>query len=414
MALSTWDTIATPTLTTIITNTNGPVTLTLGPTNSPIPLTTMTKDNGDSFVCVPDTRTAAPTGNGCVPGWEQIIQPAVAISMGAGAYSSCHPTSVSTAYLASGTIVSLPNDTEDPAPTITAYSQSVWIPSPTITDSSPSTYSANLGDSSGLTSNNVLVSSGRAVDPTISSNTRSETSALPASFYDTNDGGTSHAETFIRGTLTSGLDTTALPEASYSSDIEISTGPVGPITSNGLTNVLEPSAVASTASNIELSSGTLISSNDRPAMETIASPTATSLERPVWPSSSPLSKSTIGMPTTTSGVLAFSGLSSSTRDPLGIETLTNGGVPTDVAITNSGAATSLEPVASTTFAGPPALSVSVPTISVDPVHSSSPGSTIASGQPTSKPPTNPSVPIQSPTKNQPQTTSAPNVFADPT
>ncbi|KAI4268770.1 MAG: hypothetical protein LQ337_007662 [Flavoplaca oasis] len=70
VAVPTWDSEATPTLTATVTIFDKVETVTIGPEETPVPLTTFTKPDGEEVECVKKEE-----GTGCVEGWEQPVAP---------------------------------------------------------------------------------------------------------------------------------------------------------------------------------------------------------------------------------------------------------------------------------------------------------------------------------------------------
>ncbi|KAL8781662.1 MAG: hypothetical protein Q9213_005904 [Squamulea squamosa] len=76
VGIAPWNTQATPTLTTVATISGKPMTVTVGPDDEPIPLFTVTQDNGGVFACVETIYTAVDQETACIEGWTQtIIEP---------------------------------------------------------------------------------------------------------------------------------------------------------------------------------------------------------------------------------------------------------------------------------------------------------------------------------------------------
>ncbi|KAL9607471.1 MAG: hypothetical protein Q9167_007618 [Letrouitia subvulpina] len=74
IGIKSWNQKATPTLTTVVSISGAPQTVTLGPTDKPIPLLTVTKNNGAVVVCVQTTYSVAGPRTGCVSGWQKTIK----------------------------------------------------------------------------------------------------------------------------------------------------------------------------------------------------------------------------------------------------------------------------------------------------------------------------------------------------
>ena len=73
VGVASWDTQATPTLTTVVSISGQPQTITLGPSNTPIPLITVTENNGGIYACVETTYSVMGPRTGCILGWSQTI-----------------------------------------------------------------------------------------------------------------------------------------------------------------------------------------------------------------------------------------------------------------------------------------------------------------------------------------------------
>ncbi|KAL9035940.1 MAG: hypothetical protein Q9214_006357, partial [Letrouitia sp. 1 TL-2023] len=81
VGVSSWDTSASPTLTTEVTISGSPMTVILGPTNTPIPLMTITENNGAVIECIRTTYSVQGPRTGCVSGWQQTIKTAASGTM---------------------------------------------------------------------------------------------------------------------------------------------------------------------------------------------------------------------------------------------------------------------------------------------------------------------------------------------
>ncbi|KAL8738854.1 MAG: hypothetical protein Q9190_007933, partial [Brigantiaea leucoxantha] len=81
IGVASWDSQATPTLTTVVSISGVAQTVTIGPSNTPIPLVTITENNGDVIACVQTTYSVMGPRTGCIEGWEQTIKPPVSGSM---------------------------------------------------------------------------------------------------------------------------------------------------------------------------------------------------------------------------------------------------------------------------------------------------------------------------------------------
>ncbi|KAL8861829.1 MAG: hypothetical protein Q9178_001698 [Gyalolechia marmorata] len=73
VGIAPWNTLATPTLTTVVTISGQPQTVTVGPLDEPIPLLTVTQDNGGVYACVETIYTAVDPETACIEGWTQTI-----------------------------------------------------------------------------------------------------------------------------------------------------------------------------------------------------------------------------------------------------------------------------------------------------------------------------------------------------
>ncbi|KAL8726178.1 MAG: hypothetical protein Q9181_006157 [Wetmoreana brouardii] len=73
VGISSWNSQATPTLTTVVTISGKPQTVTVGPTDKPIPLMTISENNGGVIACVQTTYSAMGARTGCISGWEQTL-----------------------------------------------------------------------------------------------------------------------------------------------------------------------------------------------------------------------------------------------------------------------------------------------------------------------------------------------------
>ncbi|KAL8946359.1 MAG: hypothetical protein Q9222_007235, partial [Ikaeria aurantiellina] len=89
-----WDTLATPTLTTEVTVSGEPSTMTVGPADTPIPLMTIMENNGAVVACVQTVYTAMGARTGCILGWETTIKTATGgpITSTGAPYQSNVPT----------------------------------------------------------------------------------------------------------------------------------------------------------------------------------------------------------------------------------------------------------------------------------------------------------------------------------
>ncbi|KAL9038089.1 MAG: hypothetical protein Q9214_005423, partial [Letrouitia sp. 1 TL-2023] len=75
IGIKSWNQKATPTLTTVVSISGAPRTVTLGPSDKPVPLMTVTKNDGAVVVCVQTTYSVAGPRTGCVSGWQKTIKP---------------------------------------------------------------------------------------------------------------------------------------------------------------------------------------------------------------------------------------------------------------------------------------------------------------------------------------------------
>ncbi|KAL8923862.1 MAG: hypothetical protein Q9172_002950 [Xanthocarpia lactea] len=73
VGIAPWNTLATPTLTTVVTISGQPETVTVGPFDEPIPLLTVTQDNGGVYACVETIYIAVDPETACIEGWTQTI-----------------------------------------------------------------------------------------------------------------------------------------------------------------------------------------------------------------------------------------------------------------------------------------------------------------------------------------------------